>query len=495
MSWLQDIKGLLQRPRNKQVQAGARAAQDDMVRYYGVQTLPPHLLAHAFAAADQGDWGEQYQLYGLIEQHDPHIYAELAKRRQAITGLGWSLQAPLDARQAELRRTTELEQMVRSIPRLEDAHYDLTDAIGKGLSALEIEWRTGADWVPRTLHCVPGYRLTLNRASGTVQYLRQGMAEPLEPGKWMIHEHRALSGYIERSALFRVLGWTYAYKAYNVFDMQRFLERYGMPLRLGRFPAGMTDQAQIDKLLRAVRNIGHDGAGIMPDNMQIEFLQARNRGDITDFLDAIQYWERKQSLAILGSTLTSQADGKSSTNALGKVHNEVRKDILQHDVTQLAPTLQQQLVQRINVYNGMFALDRCPVWTYDVADTPDQQALVGVFAKASALGMRIPRDWAHQELRIPVAAPDEPVLMRGAGGGSAPIMGQTTAAMDQAAPHEAAITQQIAAIVADADSFAAALQRIDDLAVNLDRAPLARQIAQALVTAQLAGHHDGVANG
>jgi phage gp29-like protein len=43
--------------------------------------------------------------------------------------------------------------------------------------------------------------------------------------------------------------------------------------------------------------------------------------------------------AILGGTLTSQADGKSSTNALGNVHNEVRHDIRESDARQLSATL------------------------------------------------------------------------------------------------------------------------------------------------------------
>ncbi|MDR1848631.1 MAG: DUF935 domain-containing protein, partial [Zoogloeaceae bacterium] len=175
------------------------------------------------------------------------------------------------------------------------------------------------------------------------------MPEPLTPGRWLIHEHRAKSGYIEASALFRVLAWTYAYKTYNMRDMQKFLDLYGLPLRLGKYPAGLDRDAagkkDCDALLRAVKNIGHDGAGIVPATMQIEFVQAQKAGTITDFLSTIEYWERKQSVAILGGILTSQADGESSTNALGNVHNLVRREIMLHDVRQIEPTLSEQLVR------------------------------------------------------------------------------------------------------------------------------------------------------
>ncbi|MCY9814236.1 phage portal protein family protein [Aeromonas caviae] len=42
----------------------------------------------------------------------------------------------------------------------------------------------------------------------------------------------------------------------------------------------------------------------------------------------MEWCEHSMSKAILGGTLTSQADGKSSTNALGNVHNEVREEAL-----------------------------------------------------------------------------------------------------------------------------------------------------------------------
>ncbi|SLM64493.1 Mu-like prophage FluMu protein gp29 [Dickeya aquatica] len=42
-------------------------------------------------------------------------------------------------------------------------------------------------------------------------------------------------------------------------------------------------------------------------------------------------WCERTPKVILGGTLTSQADGKTSTNALGNVHNEVRHDILVAD--------------------------------------------------------------------------------------------------------------------------------------------------------------------
>lgn len=512
------LKSLI-KPAKGDTQAGPRAGRDQSHNYLGVQTLDPSRLASAFSQADTGHIDEQAKLFSLIEQHDPHIFSELAKRRRAVTGLGWQLNAPKDATQAELDRTEELADMLRAIPRFEDAQYDITDAIGKGISAHEIEWQTGSSWVPKALHFVPAYMLRIERTTGEVQYLNNGMPEPLAPSKWIVHEHRSLSGYIEQAALFRVLAWTYAYKAYNTLDMQRFLEKYGMPLRLGKYPAGLA-QKDRDELLRAVRGIGNDGAGVVPNTMSIEFVQAIKTGSVDDFLSAIEYWERKQSMAILGGTLTSQADGKTSTNALGKIHNEVRREIMLHDVRQIEPTVQAHLVRPVAIFNGMFAPDRMPTFGYDTAETVDQAAMVKVFQEAANMGLRIDVEHAHQVLQIPMASDEATVLQPSsvmpakAGihppdnapkdtkaaltrlvalaqekGGQDPgalpaYIAQLTAL---ASPHEQALVQQIAAIVADAGGYDEAINQLEQLAVATRPTALAETIALGLAAANLAG--------
>lgn len=483
------------------LQAGPRSAQSSALNYSGVNTLDPSRLAQAFAQADQGYITEQAALFELIEEQDPHIYAELAKRRRAVTGLGWALTPPDDATQSEIDRAAELVDMLRGIPRVEDAMYDLTDAVGKGIAALEIDWRTGAEWVPQGLLWVPQREFKIDRESGALMYMKNGMPEALREWGWIVHEHRARSGYIEQAALFRVLGWTYAYKAYNVRDMQRFLETYGLPLRLGKYPAGIAPK-QRDELLRAVRNIGHDGAGVVPSNMQIDFIQAMKSGSIDDFLNATEYWERKQSMAILGGTLTSQADGKTSTNALGEVHNQVRREIMLHDVRQIEPTIQSQLLLPIAALNGMFPADRMPRFSYQTEESADQAVMVGVLEKATGLGMEIDLDWAHKATQIPRAGKGAKLLTapgRAPAGAALTRLAALASEREETdipaayaaqlaalcAPHESALIDRIAAVIAEAGSFEEAIAGMEALTAN-DPA-WAESVALGLASAHLAG--------
>ena len=505
------------------LQAGPRASAGSSLNYMSVGTLDPTRLARAFALADQGFVTEQATLFELVEEQDAHIFAELAKRRRSVTGLGWQLEPPKDASQAEIDRTDELADMLRAIPRFQGALYDLTDAIGKGFATTEIEWQPGATWLPKALHWVPQREFQIERTSGELCYLKGGLPEPLRPYGWAVHQHRARSGYLEQAALFRVLAWTYAYKAYDVRDMQRFLEVYGLPLRLGKFPAGLGDKER-DQLLRAVRNIGNDGAGVIPANMSIDFIQATKTGTVDDFLSAVEYWERKQSMAILGGTLTSQADGKTSTNALGEVHDRIRREIMLDDASQLAPTVQTQLVAPIALINGLFAPDRLPNFSFLTEETVDQGKMVDVLTKGAAIGLEIDLDWAHKAMQIPRAdkgaqllrsptaapastpgvvgagAPAEPEQKAGAAlmrlaalaaagtGEPADITGAYAAQLAAlCAPHEQAVIQQIHAIVAGATDYDSALAQIGALKAD---PKWAESMALGLAAANLAGRAD-----
>lgn len=235
--------------------------------------------------------------------------------------------------------------------------------------------------------------------------------------------------------------------------MQRFLEVYGMPLRLGQYPAGI-GKTERDQLLRAVRNIGNDGAGIVPSTMTIDFVTQTSTGNVTDFLNAIQYWERKQSMAILGGTLTSQADGKTSTNALGAIHDKVRREIMLHDVRQIDPTINRDIVRPIALLNGMFAEDRMPEARHDTSDEVDQKAMVEVLDLAASMGMEIDVDWAHKALQIPKAGNDAKILTVS---GKSPVPTQAGAALTRLAALAAENKTDIAglqfALEAAADSL------------------------------------------
>ena len=127
--------------------------------------------------------------------------------------------------------------MIKGIANFEDALYDLTDGISKGFAALELDWQTGSTWLPKRMLWVPQRSFTLLDGKRELGLKRDNsVVEPLRPCGWVVHEHRAKSGYIESAALFRVLAWAYCYKAYNLRDMQRFFGGVRHAFAFGQIP-------------------------------------------------------------------------------------------------------------------------------------------------------------------------------------------------------------------------------------------------------------------
>lgn len=375
--------------------------------------LTPQKMARIFDDAEIGNLTRQAELFEDMEEKDAHIHAEMSKRKRALLTLDWSIVPPRNASADEKRQAAEIEEMIREVPNLEDVMLDALNAIGYGYACLEIEWqRLGNLWMPKCIEHRPQSWFVMDRATRTELRLRNAASiegESLQPFGWIKHIHRAKSGYLARAGLYRVLAWPYLYKNYAARDLAEFLEIYGLPLRLGKYPGGAQEDEKTT-LLRALIDIGHNAAGIIPQDMEIEFKEAaRGTHDPYEFM--VSWCERSASKAILGGTLTSGSDGKSSTNALGKVHNEVRHDLLVSDARQLEGTLARDLIYPIAALNrANVDPRRLPRVQFDTREIEDLTQIADALPKLTAIGMRIPTSYAHNKLRIPVAKEGEEVL-------------------------------------------------------------------------------------
>lgn len=378
--------------------------------------LTPSRLASILLAAEQGDLLAQFELYEDMEERDGHILSEMGKRRRAVSGLPWDIKPPPNPTPQEEDDAAWLKATLEGIEDFDSVLFDVTDAIGKGFACLEIEWQRDRSegWQPRRISHRPQGWFQLYR--GQVQEIRlrdnSGEGAPLLPFGWITHVHKARSGYLERASLFRALVWPYLFKNYSVGDLAEFLEIYGIPLRIGKYPPGASDKEKAT-LLRALVSVGHNAAGIIPDGMALDFHHAA-QGDPAAFELMMDWCERTESKVILGATLTSQADRGSNTHALGNVHNEVRKELKDADAKQVGATLTRDLVYPIAALNGRApgGYRRCPRFVFDIAEMKDLSAYAAALPSLVNLGMRIPRSWAHTELGIPESEEGDTAILQ-----------------------------------------------------------------------------------
>ena len=378
--------------------------------------ITPSKLKSILEDAENGDITAQHELFMDIEEQDSAIAANIQTRKRAILTLDWRIAEPRNATPAEEKLQTEIDELFYQYPNLENLLMDMMDAVGHGFSALEIEWKLeNGKYIPHNFIPRPQSWFKLDKNDNLLlKTPTNTMGEPLRQFGWVVHSHKSRSVQLARMGLFRTLAWLYMFKHYSVRDFAEFLELYGMPIRIGKYGAGATNEEK-RTLLRALAQIGHNAAGIMPDSMTIELHNASNTGAGSannPFLQMVDWCEKSIARLILGQTLTSGADGKSSTNALGNVHNEVRRDLLVSDAKQVAQTITQQIILpylQINV-DPNIALHRVPYFEFDTKKYDDLSTFADAIPKLVSIGVQIPEKWTRDKLGIPEAQDGEVVL-------------------------------------------------------------------------------------
>lgn len=380
--------------------------------------LSPARVAQILNDADNGDIVEQHRLFANVEDEDEHIFTEISKRSRALVSLNWEIRPAVTYDGAGKKKAEAMAETVRglfdAIPGYEDTILAMATGIGHGFAPLEIEWgMDGKYHVPVALHARPQQWFQLERETRRLQ-LRAGFeGEDLRPLGWIIHEHKSKSGWFARFGLFRVLMTTYLLKKYARSGFAEFLEIHGLPLRVGKYPGGATDKEKTN-LLNGLRMLGRDAAAIVPDGMELEFVEAVKASE-SPYSTLWDKCEKGQSKAILGGTLTTQADGLTSTNALGNIHNDVRRDLRNSDAVQIAATLTHKLLLPLAALNcGLQDPKLAPYFVFETTEPEDLEQLASALPKLVQV-MEIPAAWAHEKTRIPVPEEGEKVLqMRGA---------------------------------------------------------------------------------
>ncbi len=378
--------------------------------------ITPSKLKQILDDAENGDIQAQHQLFMDIEEQDSSIAANIMTRKRSVLTLDWRIVEPRNATPAEEKLQAEIDELFYQYPNLEDLFMDLMDAVGHGFSALEIQWaQVNGKWIPKGFKPCPQSWFKLDKHDNLLlRTPTNPMGEPLRPFGWVVHRHKSRSTQLARYGLYRTLAWLYMYKHYSVRDFAEFLELYGMPIRIGKYGAGATTSEK-RTLLRALADIGHNAAGIMPESMQIELHNVASAGAASGnnpFLQMVDWCEKSIARLILGQTLTSGADGKSSTNALGNVHNEVRRDLMISDAKQIAQTITQQIILpylQINI-DPNIAPYRVPYFEFDTKEYEDLSVFADAIPKLTGIGVQISESWVRDKLGIPEPQEGELIL-------------------------------------------------------------------------------------
>jgi phage gp29-like protein len=411
--------------------------------------LTPEKLAAILRQAEFGDPFLYLELAEEMEEKDLHYLSVLETRKQTLAQLDLVVR-PASSTKNDVR-TAELLQdiLFNGTLGLEDALFNILDAIGKGYSVAEIVWDTsGKQWIPQQLKWrdprwflfdwISGEQLLVRTLDGQsinsppdnsgYRHLEprfspsqgssnnagwltglQSMTALLAPFKFIVHFAKAKAGLPIRGGLARAAAWSYLFKNYILKDWVTFSEVYGQPLRVGKYGAGATE-ADKSTLLRAVANIGTDAAAIIPESMIIEFIEARQTGSTDLYERFCDYIDRQVSQAVLGQTLTTDMPRGAGSRAAAQVHDGVRRDILGADARRLAATLTRDLVKPIVDLN-LGPQKHYPHLQFALPDDQDAKTFADIIATLVDRGLKVGQKAVLDRLGLPQAAADDAILV------------------------------------------------------------------------------------
>lgn len=309
--------------------------------------LSPERLAGILRDVRSGECPAEYlELAQDMEMRDLHYRSVLSTRKDAVCGLEIKVEpASDDKKDIELAQALEKDIIRNHKARFIPLVRDMLDALAKGFSVNEITWDTsGKTWKPKKYTWKDPRWFQYDKETGQNLMLRDTLTSELHPllaNKFIIHEPHLISGTQIAGGLALPALFYFMLKSYDVTSWAAFIDRYGFPIRLGKYSRKAT-RDDINTLRRAVASIGADFGAVIPEGATIEIIESRTSNENSEAYQKMATWIDKQiSKLVLGQTMTTD-DG--SSRAQGEIHEEVRQDIAAADALSVADTLNSCLV-------------------------------------------------------------------------------------------------------------------------------------------------------
>lgn len=383
---------------------------NDKYSEYPSNGLTPRKLARIFRAADAGDVREQMELYEDMEEKDAHLFSQLQTRKLAVTGLDWEVQEFSDD-EVDKQVAEFIRKQLDAFENLDEIFIDMLDAIGKGISVMELAWGVDLDGanIIEDIEQVHSKKLAWDCITDEMKICTREFPSgvSLPENKFIVHRYKAKSGHMSRAGILRVIAWMYLFKNYDIKDWVAFCEVFGMPLRIGKYSAAASEDDK-KALMEAIYSIGTDAAGMVPDSTIIEFIESQKTTSVEIYEKLARYCDEQISKAVLGQTLSADSGGGSY--AQGKVHNEVRHDLTVADAKALAVTIRRDIIRPLVEYN--FGHDvNIPFFSFECKETEDQKETVGIYKiLVCDMGLKIPTAHIYKKFNIPKPEAGEEIL-------------------------------------------------------------------------------------
>ena len=238
------------------------------------------------------------ELFEEMEEKDTHLFSQMQTRKLAVTGLDWEVQ-PFSEDEIDKEIADFIDEQLKGIENFDEVLIDMLDAIGKGISIMELAWTVedGRN-VIEDIEYVHPKKLVWDSTTDELKVCTREYPSGVElpENKFVVHKYKAKSGHASRAGIMRVVSWMYLFKNYDIKDWVSFCEVFGMPLRLGKYDASASESDK-KQLMEAIISLGTDAAGIVPSSTMIEFIESQKTTSVEIYEKLARYCDEQISKA------------------------------------------------------------------------------------------------------------------------------------------------------------------------------------------------------
>ncbi|MGQ0711617.1 MAG: DUF935 domain-containing protein [Rhodoferax sp.] len=318
--------------------------------YMGVlRTNDPLLL-------ERGNGGSMaFELYRDLKR-DGKVYSGLQRRKMAVIGKPWQVQARQKSSTAEAD-VEVVTDMLKAI-NFDGLCDQLLDALLVGYVPAEIVWTL------RDQQVVPAR--VIKRAQRRFVYVqadenappelhmltRANMltGEALPQRKFLVHRFNPEDDNPYGTGLGLQLYWPVFFKRKGVIAWNKLCDRFGSPTPHGKYPRQASPKEK-GTLFDALKAMSNDGVIMTPEGMEIGLLESRLTGSITTQQALCEYMDDWIMEVLLGQS--PRGKGGGALAAAANEREDVRVELSQADSDLLSETINDSLLAWFCDYNGL----------------------------------------------------------------------------------------------------------------------------------------------
>lgn len=359
-------------------------------------TITVDRLFDILRAAEAGNTGDLFALYRDIILAHSHLQAQFATRKRAVLGDTLNLH-PFDKKSAEDIAAVDVCWPLTLHPDWFSAANHLLDSSLYPVAVVEKVFRPSA--VPGQAYelarLIPVPHELLDFTDGRLRIKDvDDRGNPLstshdaDPASYIVHRGHLLTAADHWGGPMRSLLFWWLLGTMGREWWARFLDRYGMPFVVGKYPEGDDESRTV--LASAFSLAKRLGGLVVSSETEVEIKQAAASDSATAFERFHVICNEEISKLILGQTLSADAKATGMGSGVAAEQGAVRDDIRQFDAQRLGQTFSAQLALQLLQINGKKG--RPPIFAWGAVSIAEMKAKADFLTALKSAGLRVTDD-------------------------------------------------------------------------------------------------------